>query len=534
MMTLATPTPSPLAALTIRSVSEALHHGGPSLEKTVKQALRHGAREQIVTSAEHRAVLSSVIFGTAIQRARLSWMMRQLTSHSLHATYYDLSDRREAAAALLVALYLLHETPQRVEQEAVARLLPPLTLGLPSSTVSRLRELDIEAMRWPSSPTVHLATRYSLPNSLARTLIRRLGAEEASSLAQAFNTPGRVTLRANVHARPSGARASLMDALNSAGVACRAGELSPWAVQLDATVRSAYGGSVWSLEGWKEGAFEVQDEGSQLIALACEAQKGESVLDLCAGNGGKALALAALIGSSGRLVAHDVVESRLAALRASAKRAGVDAIVHTFATDPAAAGGIKGAEAALASVSESITAGEYYDVVLVDAPCSSSGTLRRHPGLRWDRDSAWNVGRHQHHHEEEEGETADYSSYQHHHEKEEDETADYSSYQSLQLRLLRQAARLVRPGGGRLVYATCSIDERENELVAEAAFQYAEVLDEVDEDDSRGQHVSSRSLVPWPFAEEAPGRHDESHHMCTLWPHRLGTDGFFVARWRRS
>lgn len=523
MMTLATPTPTPLAALTIRSVSEALHHGGPSLEKTVKQALRHGAREQIVTSAQDRAVLSSVIFGTAIQRARLSWMMRQVTSPSvsLHATYYDPSDRREAAAALLVALYLLHETPQRVEQEAVARLLPPLTLGLPSSTVSRLAQLDVNAMRWPSSPTIRLATRYSLPNSLARTLIRRLGAEEASSLAQAFNTPGPVTLRANVHARPSDARASLVDALNSAGVACRAGVHSPWAVQLDATVRSSYGGSVWSLEGWKEGAFEVQDEGSQLIALACEAQTGESVLDLCAGNGGKALALAALIGSSGRLVAHDVVESRLAALRASAKRAGVDAIVHTFATDPAAAGGIEGAEAALASVSESITAGKYYDVVLVDAPCSSSGTLRRHPGLRWDRDSAWNVRRHHHHH----------------HEEEEDEAADYSSYQSLQLRLLRQAARLVRPGGGRLVYATCSIDERENERVAEAAFQaeYAEVLDEVDEDDSRGQEWgSSRSLVPWPFAEEAPGRHDASHYMCTLWPHRLGTDGFFVARWRRS
>ena len=90
---------------------------------------------------------------------------------------------------------------------------------------------------------------------------------------------------------------------------------------LEAGTRSSWGGSVWNLPAWKDGECELQDEGSQCVVLACEAAAGETVLDLCAGNGGKALALAALVGPSGAILAHDVVGSRLATLRASAERA---------------------------------------------------------------------------------------------------------------------------------------------------------------------------------------------------------------------
>ena len=112
------------------------------------------------------------------------------------------------------------------------------------------------------------------------------------------------------------------------------------------------------------------DEGSQFVALATEAAPGERVLDLCAGNGGKSVALAGMVGDAGHVFAYDVEVKRLEQLRAAAVRAGVEDRVT-----------------ALGSVA-AVAAHAPYDVVLVDAPCSSSGTIRRHPGLRW----AWQEG----------------------------------------------------------------------------------------------------------------------------------------------
>ena len=228
---------------------------------------------------------------------------------------------------------------------------------------------------------------------------------------------------------------------------------------------------MWSLEQWKRGECELMDEGSQCVVLACEAAEGEAVLDMCAGNGGKALALAALVGDSGSLLAHDVVESRLAALRASAERASVSERITTVLT------GGEGLEQAC---------DRRFDLVLVDAPCSSSGTLRRHPGLRWG--GLWTRA---HGVEERERLVA------------------------LQRSLLERALSMTRPGG-RLVYATCSLDHEENERVADAF---------------AGSAIGAE-CEPWPFADGVAGRHDRAPHYRTLWPHRHGTDGFFIARWR--
>ena len=128
-----------------------------------------------------------------------------------------------------------------------------------------------------------------------------------------------------------------------------------------------------------------------------------------------------------------------------------------------------------------------HDVVLVDAPCSSSGTLRRHPGLRWS--GAWSGAR---------------------------SAKARDRLTGLQRALLRRGAALVRPGG-RLVYATCSLDQAENEDVAHAVAK-----------------DSGRTLEPWPFDEGTLGRHADAPHYRTLWPHAHGTDVFFVARWRVS
>jgi 16S rRNA (cytosine967-C5)-methyltransferase len=214
-------------------------------------------------------------------------------------------------------------------------------------------------------------------------------------------------------------------------------------------------------EAWRSGLVEVQDEGSQLLALACAAQAGTTVVDLCAGAGGKTLALAAEMGDRGRLVACDTDRGRLSRMAPRLERAGVT-IVESLLLDP------NREREALAGLLGTA------DLVLVDAPCSGTGTWRRNPETRWRL-------------------TPDRL----------DRLVKLQSY------LLDLAAALVRPGGS-LVYAVCSLLEEEGRGQAAA--------------------LSARSaLVPEALAMTA-GRSAGSGRVLT--PAHDGTDGFFVARWR--
>src|SRR5688572_26669714 len=212
---------------------------------------------------------------------------------------------------------------------------------------------------------------------------------------------------------------------------------------------------------WRSGLVEVQDEGSQLLSLACEAKPGMLVVDLCAGAGGKSLALAGEMANRGRIVAADSDRGRLSRMAPRLSRAGVS-IVETRLLDP-------GRE--MEALRE--LAGQA-DLVLVDAPCSGSGTWRRNPETRWRLTP---------------------------------ERLD--NLVGLQARLLGIAARLVRPGG-RLVYAVCS-------LLAEEGRDQAEAL------------TGGSSLVP-DGPDSGAGRAAGSGRLLT--PAYDGTDGFFVARWR--
>ena len=215
-------------------------------------------------------------------------------------------------------------------------------------------------------------------------------------------------------------------------------------------------------EAWGAGVVEVQDEGSQLLCLACDAEPGMNVVDLCAGAGGKTLALAAEMANQGRLLACDTDRNRLGRMPPRLERAGVG-IVERRLIDPG-----KEAEA-LADL-----AGKA-DLVLVDAPCSGTGTWRRNPETRW-RISPERLAR----------------------------------LTALQARLLDLAAELVRPGG-HLVYAVCSVLSEEGRDQAEAFGRRS-------------------SAVPEP-PTMAVGR--SAGPGILLSPARDGTDGFFVARWQR-
>jgi 16S rRNA (cytosine967-C5)-methyltransferase len=226
-------------------------------------------------------------------------------------------------------------------------------------------------------------------------------------------------------------------------------------------LRLPEGTAVDESDAWRSGLIEVQDEGSQLLALACAATPGMTVVDLCAGAGGKTLALAAEMENRGRLVASDTDRTRLSRMRPRLERAGVS-IVEPLLLDP---GREREALARLRGQA---------DLVLVDAPCSGTGTWRRNPELRWRLDPA-----------------------------------RLERLVKLQAYLLDLAVELVRPGGA-LVYAVCS-------LLAEEGRGQAEAFG------ARSSLVAEAPLIPG-GRPAGPG--------LLLTPGHDGTDGFFVARWR--
>ncbi|MCZ4280429.1 RsmB/NOP family class I SAM-dependent RNA methyltransferase [Kiloniella laminariae] len=251
-------------------------------------------------------------------------------------------------------------------------------------------------------PDMSPAVLGELPDWLFSLFEQQYGAEQARSEVAGLKGEASIDLRVNIL---RGKRDEVLEQLVSDGIACEKTGHSPWGLRVEG--RTTLGNS----RAYREGQVEVQDEGSQMIALLCDARPGMSVIDLCAGAGGKTLALAASMENDGDLVAMDVDPKRLQRAEPRVSKAGVG-IVRYARLDKVTLRGF----AVLG-----------FDRVLVDAPCSGSGTWRRQP------DARLHLTR---------------------------ERLDH--YRSLQLSVLDQAAPCVKPGG-RLIYATCSLFAEENE-----------------------------------------------------------------------
>ena len=251
--------------------------------------------------------------------------------------------------------------------------------------------------------------------------------------------------------------------LEREGIACETTAFSP--LGLRAEGRRA----VTATQPFRDGLVEIQDEGAQLLALLTDARPGQAVCDLCAGGGGKTLALGAAMAGEGRLVAADIEARRLAAARPRLRRAGLAAVEERV---------LETLDPWLAAQAGS------FDRVLVDAPCSGSGTWRRNPEARWRLTRGQLQG-----------------------------------LQAQQDGLLTQAADLVRPGG-RLVYGTCSLLPAENAARSEAFLE------------SRSDFRPLPAAGVWKEVIDAP--YPGGDEALTLTPARHGTDGFYVAIFERE
>ena len=389
-------------------MSEALGRvlSGDPAERVLDRTLR--AHRDL--SREGRQALKEAVFNVGLWRRRLGFLL----------------DSQDASPSQLL-FALLHGF-----------------VGVPASDAAAWAGLPAPVpLRTEVPPS--LALRASLPDWLADHFSRELGAE-AEDFCAHLNVPGPITLRVNP-ARIS--REALASRLVSEGIATRPGSWSPLALHVDGPRPNLYG-----LASLREGLFEVQDEGSQLLGLLVEAQPGETVLDLCAGAGGKTLQLGAAMNDSGRLLAYDPDAERLDRLQQRASRAGLTR-VQVLRTPP-----VPGLNA---------------DRVLADAPCSELGSLRRGPDLRFRL-------------------TPD----------------SLSQHTAVQRDILARAGDVVRPGG-RVVYATCTVNRAENRDVIA---------------DFLRSRPDFRAITPgsgWlPDACVQEG-------FLFVTPHRHGTDGFFAA-----
>jgi 16S rRNA (cytosine967-C5)-methyltransferase len=358
--------------------------------------------------------------------------------------------RRRSLAALAGS-----EAPRQLVLAALAR-----TLGFSGRALEGVADAAwIAGLRAGSSDELPDAVRADLPDWLWDRLVGEYGHDEAMRIAQGLLNPAPLDLRVNL-ARTS--REEAQTRLAADGLEARATPFSPAGLRLSGKP------AVNRHPLFKDGLVEVQDEGSQLLAWLLAPRRGEMVADYCAGAGGKTLALGMLMRSAGRIYAMDVSEKRLAALRPRAARAGLSN-VHPIALSGEADARAKRLAGKL-------------DRVLVDAPCSGFGTLRRNPDLKWRHDAR-----------------------------------AVEELAAKQGRILEAAAKLVKPGG-RLVYATCSILSQENEAVADAF--------ENSHPDFRPLDAGSL-LAGQRIALETGSR-------LRLWPHRHGTDGFFAAAFARA
>lgn len=372
----------------------------------------------------------------------------------------------EVRAALRLGLYQLRwleRVPARAavheSVELVKRARKASAAGLVNAVLRRLAsetrtpEEQLLPRQWPLAE--RLAVLGSHPTWLAERWLAALGEEETRALLAANNSPPRVTCALAAGEKPEAAIAEL----KKQGVEARPGRWLRDALQV-------VGGAVGQTRAFAEGRVRIQDEASQMVARLPGAQPGMRVLDVCAAPGGKTLVLAEAVGASGCVVAADLHAHRLQDMR---DRLAPHPNVHRLAMD--------------ASAPHWPLMGEF-DAILVDVPCSGTGTLARHPEIRWRLRP--------------------------------DHLADLRAKQTA---ILLHAAARLRPGG-RLVYSTCSLEPEENEQVVEAVLAQRPELRMAKATQALQEHLRDPAAVSALFDQRG---------FFRTWPQRHATDGFFAA-----
>lgn len=430
-----------------------VHAEGGYLGLLIRYSLDNGK-----LSARDRALVAELAYGVQRHRNRIDHVIAAFSNRPLKELNPEVLDILRLGVFQLLEMRV---PPHAAVNESVK--LAKRHLGKSAGYVNAVMRGVAEGLAdisWPGPEDLpsHLEVVYSHPRWLVEYLIKRFGEKEALELCRANNQIPTLTLRINP-LRTS--REELLEMIASEGWQGRPSELLPESI-VDVSIPYPV------LLDWLErGLCVVQDESSMLVSRVVDPHEGQVVVDACAAPGGKSTHLALLGGEGCRVIAVDRNAKRLKAMREAVERLGLENIA------------IQTGDATHLQRVVDVTA----DAVLLDAPCSGLGTLRRNPELKWKRFPG-----------------------------------DIANLAGVQSRLIRGCAEVVRPGGV-LVYSVCTFTLEETVGVVEGFLRERKDF----------QPDSPASLIPEALAADLSPR-----GYLQVLPHRQGMEGMFIARLRRK
>lgn len=431
-----------------------VHENGAYANVALAKALR-----QAGLSEQDRRFVTELVYGAVKAGDTLDWILRQYVNRPVRKIQPLV---REILHLGLYQLFYLDRVPASAACNTSVELAKGMGMKGLSGFVNAVLRTAVREPQKAAFPqgkghaTAGLALRSQHPEWLVRHWVKTFGFEAAEKLCAFDNEQPVLSVRTNTLRTT---REALLKELADCGAEAEASKWAPEGI----LIRSH--GALDTLAPLQEGRCQVQDESSMLVAHAVGPQPGEFVIDCCAAPGGKTTHLAALMQDNGRILAGDIYDHKLLRIEENAARLGI----HIIETEKIDAREI----------------GEQYegmaDRVLVDAPCSGLGVLRRKPDARWRRTKK-----------------------------------EIEALPALQMAILESAAAAVKPGGV-LVYSTCTIELAENQGVVS---RFLEVHPEFSQE-------TTGHFLPMPT------KHREAK-MVQLLPHIDGTDGFFICRMKKK
>jgi 16S rRNA (cytosine967-C5)-methyltransferase len=450
-------TKPPIVA-TARALALQILHALETQQAYTDVVLRQMLRQSPLDRRD-RAFVTECVYGVVRWQGRIDWLLQHVCKRPLASLTPWV---RNALRLGVYQCLWMERVPHRAAVHATVELARHFghrgVAGLVNGVLrTLLREHHTYALPDAATdPVAHLAIATSHPQWLIERWLQRYGWERTQAICTMNNRPGGITLRTNtLRIAPT----ALAQRLVREGLR----QVTPSQVVPDGLVVQGTS-RLDALPSYRDGLFQVQDEGAMLVAPLCHVRPGQRVLDACAAPGGKTTHFAQLMHDTGCIVACDVHAGRLRLLRANVQRLGL-ASIHAVVADVAAA----------------VPFGCSFETILVDAPCSGLGVLRRHPDIKWRKTAT-----------------------------------DLAGLQATQLALLhRQQKRLAVPGV--LVYSVCSNEPEETHEVVRSFLAHHPhlCLDPID------RELSKRPSQPSP----SPG-------VLDVTPEQWGTEGVFVARFR--
>lgn len=431
-------------------------------EKAYSNLLLNQTLQKLSLSRLDAGLVTEIVYGTIQRRNTIDYFLNRFVAKGVEKLEPWV---RSLLRLSFYQLYYLDRIPTHaVVNEAVNIAKRKGHQGISGMVNGVLRNVLRQKEQWvlPSdlSTVSRIALTHSHPEWLVANWIKQFGVEITERICEANNLAPHVSLRVNTLRQD---RDTLLRLLREAGLDAQASSLAQAGVIVE------HGGNMANYPGYADGVYSIQDESSMLVAEAVDPHPGMQVLDCCAAPGGKTAHLAERMGNQGKIVANDVHEHKRQLIEDQAVRLGLTCIEAT--------------------VSDAMQLAEQYpeesfDCILLDAPCSGLGVIRRKPDVKWTK-SPDDIGR----------------------------------IAKVQYGILSQIQSLLKPGGV-LLYSTCTMQVEENQDIVRRFLQaHPEFKAE-----------SLEGLLPGVRKDE----HDLSSGMVQILPYQYHSDGFFIARLRKQ